>query len=506
MATVTIHHPDGTTLYRQTAEGTKLSDVIGLTNLDTPCGGKGRCGKCRVLAKGKLSPVSQQEETLLGETALKQNLRLSCLAQVMGDCEITLRKAQVVTAIQSEGIMRPFQLHPLFQRHGVAIDIGTTTLAGRLYSSDGILLAQATAANPQREFGSDVITRIEKSLAGQGETLKACILAGLNQLIAQLKEQSNLPEGEVDTVVLTGNTTMLYLLTGRNVDCLSHAPFEAEELFGRWAEKEEVNLTSAPKARIYLPRCISAFVGADITSALLASGIYNEEKSALLADIGTNGELALWHNGELHCCSTAAGPVFEGAAISQGMQAGPGAIDQVTWSEGKMRCHVLGESEAVGICGSGLIDALAVMVEQEIVDEGGAFVEEEDRYALTETVWLTQKDIRQLQLAKAALCGGMLTLLEVAKAPAEELNCLAIAGGFGSFLNLRSGAVMGLFPALLEPKAKVLGNAALAGASMILLRQEFLAESQAIATQAKTIDLSSNPIFTEHYMNTMAFE
>lgn len=251
---------------------------------------------------------------------------------------------------------------------------------------------------------------------------------------------------------------------------------------------------------------MSAFVGADITSALVASQICTRAESALLADIGTNGELALWHEGRLLCCSTAAGPVFEGAAISRGMQAGPGAIDRVTWDSGKLCCHTIADAPAAGICGSGIIDAAAVFCREKIIDETGAFTGEEAEYPLTPEVALTQKDIRMLQLAKSAICAGMLTLLEAEGIAAEGPHRLTIAGGFGSILNLHNAACIGLFPAELEGRACAIGNAALAGASMMLLRGEFQAQGTALAEMSETVDLSSSPVFMDNYVECMSFK
>ncbi len=505
MPQVKIYAPGGQVSTREVPAGTLLLHALD-GGVETPCGGHGRCGKCRVTAQGAVSKPAPQEEALLGAEALKSGVRLACLATVEGDCTVTLDADRAVRAISGDGIMPAFTPVPIFENYGAAVDIGTTTLAARLYGRTGALLAQAAAPNPQRVYGADVISRIEKSLAGDREPLAQCIRDGIDALLRQMENQSGVAPEAVDTVVLTGNTTMLYLLTARDVDCLSHAPFIADELFGRYAEPEELTLSAAPKARLYLPRCMSAFVGADITSALVASQICTHAESALLADIGTNGELALWHSGRLLCCSTAAGPVFEGATISQGMQAAPGAIDRVTYENGKISCHTIGNAPAVGICGSGIIDAAAVFCQNEIIDETGAFTDEEDAYPLTPEVSLTQKDIRMLQLAKSAICAGMLTLLETEGIDAEGPARLIIAGGFGSFLNLHSAAIMGLYPADLEPRAQAIGNAALVGASMMLLRGEYQQQATALAELSETVDLSSNPIFMDNYVECMSFE
>lgn len=505
MSNVTIYALNGQPIVHHVTDGTSLLQAIGMERLDTPCGGNGRCGKCRVRVDGQVSAPTQQEQDLLGADVLQGGTRLACLATVEGDCTVYLSANNAVQAIREDGLMPEFKLHPIFDHVGAAVDIGTTTLAAKLYVPDGTLLAQASAPNPQRSYGADVISRIEKSLAGERAVLAQCIRDGINELLVRMCAAGGVSGESIDVVLLTGNTTMLYLLKARDVDCLSHAPFEADELFGRWTEPKELTLTAAPQARIYLPRCMSAFVGADITCSLLASQIYTRQSSALLADIGTNGELVLWHKGKLLCCSTAAGPVFEGAAISQGMQAGSGAIDHVTWRNGAVHCHTLGDAPAVGICGSGIVDAVAVFCRQEIIDETGAFSDGAESCRLADHVSLTQKDIRMVQLAKSAICAGMLTLMEVGNIRAEALSQLVIAGGFGSFLDLHSAACMGLYPAELEQCAAAIGNASLTGASMMLLRREFLTESAALAEKSETVDLSSNPIFMDNYVEQMSF-
>ena len=474
--------------------------------VDMPCGGRQRCLKCKAAVSGGVSPMSEREAALLTAEEKAAGLRFACMAELTGDAVLRLSGGAAGDAILTEGAMPVFTRAPWGRQWGAAVDIGTTTLAARLYDRSGTLLAQAAAPNPQRVYGADVISRIEKSLAGGREALARCIRDGVDALLRQMETHVSIDADAVDTVVLTGNTTMLYLLTGRDVDCLSHAPFLADELFGRYAEPEELTLSAAPGARLYLPRCMSAFVGADITSALVASQICTRAESALLADIGTNGELALWHEGRLLCCSTAAGPVFEGAAISRGMQASPGAIDRVTWDSGKLCCHTIADAPAAGICGSGIIDAAAVFCREKIIDETGAFTGEEAQYPLTPEVALTQKDIRMLQLAKSAICAGMLTLLEAEGIAAEGPHRLIIAGGFGSILNLHSAACIGLFPAELEGRACAIGNAALVGASMMLLRGEFQAQGTALADMSETVDLSSSPVFMDNYVECMSFK
>lgn len=217
---------------------------------------------------------------------------------------------------------------------------------------------------------------------------------------------------------------MLYLLTQTDPDCLSHAPFAASRLFGETLAAGELGLPCL-HAQVYLPRCMSAFVGADITTALLASGICSKPDTRMLVDIGTNGEIALWHRGQLSCCSTAAGPAFEGAGLSMGMAGKTGAVDHVRVQDGALQAHVIGGGAPKGICGSGVIDALACLLELEQLDETGLL--EQDPAPVAPPVCLTQKDVRMVQLAKSAICAGLRTLLRVEGLCGADAAELAVA-------------------------------------------------------------------------------
>jgi uncharacterized 2Fe-2S/4Fe-4S cluster protein (DUF4445 family) len=253
---------------------------------------------------------------------------------------------------------------------------------------------------------------------------------------------------------------------------------------------------------VYLPPCISAFVGADTVCALLATELTKGE-TALLADIGTNGEMALWHGGRLSVCSTAAGPAFEGVGISQGMRGEEGAVDRVCSVNGRMHAHVIGEGAPRGICGSGLVDAAATMLDLEILDESGYL---EDACPIAEGVSVTPEDVRALQLAKSAIAAGLLTLLWEAGLSKEGALPLFIAGGFGTYLDRRNAERIGLLPRGLARNAVAVGNAALAGASLLLLDREAEAEALSLARRAHTVELATHPVFSEKFMEAMTFE
>lgn len=505
MLRLTILTPEGEETY-PIHEGAVLSDelrIFGHTP-DMPCGGRGQCGKCLVWAECGLDEPSQREREALSPAQLEQGGRLACCARITGDVRLRLTPPRTVSQICTEGVERPLGTDPIFTVLGGAVDIGTTTLAARLYSRDG-LLTTASAPNPQRDFGADVISRVGSAMEGKGGQLAVCVRQAISDLLRRLCEDAGRSTDELDTLVVTGNTAMLHLLTETDPSPLSAAPFEAKELFGCKIPAKELNLPGSPHCQVLLPRCMSAFVGGDITTALLASGLCERKDTALLVDIGTNGEIALWKKGELLCCSTAAGPAFEGANLSQGMQGAPGAIDHTEVVDGALKLHTIGDVPAVGICGSGVADLLACLLDMDILDETGLLDDGEDAWNLTDTVSFTQGDVRQVQLAKSAVRSGIETLLHQAGLDKEELSELAVAGGFGSFLSLRSAAAIGLLPPELESVCRVIGNAALSGAAMLLWDKKRWEESIRLADSARTVDLASSPFFLDQYVENMMF-
>ena len=451
-----------------------------------PCGGRGVCGKCAVRAEGSLCPPTEAEKAA--------GTRLSCQLVLLGDAEVWLRED---TGSVETGGSLPFLGNAMEGRFGAAVDIGTTTLALKLYDlKTGALLARDGTMNPQRSIAADVMGRIGAAMDGHLLRLRKLVTDSIGDLLENACRQAEISREQVESCVVTGNTTMLYLLTGRDPACLSAAPFLADCLFDRMDR-----LLDIP---VYYPPCMNAFVGADITCAVLDSGMHRHPETALLCDIGTNGELALWKDGTLYVTSTAAGPAFEGAGISCGCGSIPGAIDRVWTENGQTFVHTIGEKPAVGLCGSGLVDAVAAFLETGAIDETGAV--EEESLPLTEGVALLPKDIRAVQLAKGAIAAGIRTLLELAAISPEEIDTLYLAGGFGSHLRVASAAAIGLIPRELENRVIVLGNAALSGASRMLLNREEMLEARALALNAKHVNLGGNSRFNAHFIDAMLLE
>jgi len=452
-----------------------------------PCGGLGRCGKCQVHASGSLSPAPESGRCL------------ACQTTATGDVTITLQ-TPANERIITQGALPPFALNPWGQGFGIAVDIGTTTVAAYLYDLQvGDLLRCDSAPNPQSVFGADVITRMDKAEAGQGEALRKAITGCVAGLIASLGEGR-----DVSSAVITGNTAMFYLLCGHSPSSLLRVPFAMDQRFGCWADPLPLGLPS--DARVYLPHCIAAYLGADITTALLASGLFADGKvkngsPVMLADIGTNGEIVLCANGRLYACATAAGPAFEGAGISMGMTARDGAIAHITTNT----LEVIGGGEATGICGSGIVDGLAMMLDIGALDETGA-LEDGEAYRIPGTgVEITQADVRAVQLAKAAIHAGMRTLIHEAGLSPDQIAFLLIAGGFGSCIDPASAERIGLIPPGFAAKARAIGNAAGMGASMALLSSTSLEDTKAASSSVQIVELAANPVFMDAYIDCMMF-
>lgn len=481
MPELIIHTADGT--QRVPFEGERLLYEL-ISHLpdapDRPCGGGGVCGACRVIARGSLSARPD-----IGRRVL------ACQTYVTGNAEVWLPRRAVMTQIETRVPQLP-KAKGAKPGIGAAVDLGTTTIVLRLVdTATGDVLSTVSCENPQRVVAADVIGRIDSAVKGGLGMLTGMIGDCIDELEKKAFAQAKI-KGRADVRVIAGNTTMLYLYAGRDPEPLSHAPFAADCLFGH------------KQGRDMLPACMGAFVGADITCAILAAGICSQADTVMLTDIGTNGEIVLWHKGKLYCCATAAGPAFEGAGISCGVGSVPGAIDRAWVQDGGVAFETIGGEPACGVCGSGLIDIVAALLDAELMDETGAL--EDDEVILADGVTLTQQDIRQVQLAKGAISAGMQALMKRAGVTAADVKALYIAGGFGSHLNLAGAARIGLIPPELADKAQVLGNASLGGAQMLATDPEAWQESCRIAAMAQCINLAEDADFSDLFIENMMFE
>jgi len=455
-------------------------------SLAQPCGGRGTCGNCAVLSlSGAVSPPNAAE--------IRAGKRLSCQARLTGNCVVELPPPQRWTDIET-GMAEPAPGVPMAGRIGAAVDLGTTTIVARVYDlATGRALGQAAALNPQTAVAADVMGRISAALSGGLERLCALARDAVTGAVTEACAAAGV--SGADALTVAGNTAMLYLFTGRSPRSLSTAPFAADCRFGF----EE----PAGGASAYLPPCAGAFLGADLTCAALAAGLCDAQETTLLMDIGTNGELMLWHGGRLYAASAAAGSAFEGGEISQGLGGVAGAIDKVWVENGRLGSRVIGSGEARGLCGSGLIDAVAALLRLGRINHTGAM--DAPDALIADGVRLTAADVRALQLAKAAVAAGVETLLAAAGIPAARVARLILAGGFGSRLSVPNAAAIGLIPSALAGKARAVGNAALAGAAALLLDTRLREKAERIAKKVELVPLGGDAGFEKRFLAAMDF-
>lgn len=500
------------------AEGENLYSAIKRVphiNFNAPCGGKHTCGKCKVTARGELSQITDTESKYLTQTELDSGIRLACHTTVIGDCEIWLIGSEQMS-IQVDGLRSDVSdLTPvsgpdgLPTRWGVAIDIGTTTVAVYLCDLEKGMIASTDAfVNPQRAYGADVITRLGYIIDNQpagSQTLRAILLNALNDSIIRLCTRHKVNADEIGAAAIAGNTVMEHIAAGQDARGIANAPFTVSTLFGYGIPALEAGLAINPDASVYYMPCFAAYVGGDIASGLVAAGVDESQGITLFIDVGTNGEMGLGDKTGICLCATAAGPAFEGAHIECGMAGVDGAINEVWVDGGELRYKVIGGGKAQGICGSGLIDATAAMLELGILDETGRL--EENFYLDREhEIFVSPKDIRELQLAKAAVCGGILTLLDDAGLTASDITRVALAGGFGAHINRRSACRIGLIPPELEEKIVVAGNTAGMGAvSYLMCYSARERVSKVNGPLSRYLELSCNDFFMDAYIEQMMF-
>ncbi|MDZ7264853.1 MAG: ASKHA domain-containing protein, partial [candidate division KSB1 bacterium] len=417
---------------------------------------------------------------------------------------------------------------------GVAIDLGTTTIVGSLVDLlTGTVLAVAARSNPQAAHGADVISRINfcQSEPGGLRKLQSLAIQAINEIIEELGEKTGTKFREIYELSLAGNTIMNHLFLGVTPQYIAEAPYIPAYRRSQKFTAEELGLAMAPRGPVSTLPNISGYVGGDITGFILACNLHQRERITLGIDIGTNGEIVLGSKERLLCCATAAGPAFEGGQISCGMRAMEGAIDKFVIDEDQIFYHVIGDVEPRGICGTGLIDIVAEMRQAGIIDESGRilapdifsgphwlrkrivqnnknfdFVLANGENGARQTLKFTQQDVRELQLAKAAMAAGIEILMKELGITSDQIEEVLIAGAFGSYLNKYNALRIGLLPAMDPIKIKFVGNAASLGAKKFLLSERARQEAERIIDTTEYIELSARLDFQEIFAGKMFFE
>jgi uncharacterized 2Fe-2S/4Fe-4S cluster protein (DUF4445 family) len=592
-------------------------------NIDTPCGGKGTCGKCKILIKKGISTATLIEKNLLSEEEIKKGFRLACQAklfkdsiievpseirldfkrvffsnwkgdihciknnfslesnlkkvfldlekpslddqrsdwerikdglslkkienisnlkislQILKKIPILIRKAdfKITVTICNDEIIDIESGNTAKKSYGIAFDIGTTTVVGYLIDlGSGEELSAVAKTNPQVIHGDDVISRIGFAQQHKDdlEKLQKEIVITLNEIIRETTQKAEIDKSNIYETVIVGNTCMHHLFLGLNPINLASSPYipVIKENLSLKA-KDIPGLSLNPSANIYMLPNISAFVGADILAGILSTSMWREDKAVLLVDLGTNGEVVLGSEGKLWACSAAAGPAFEGSRIGSGMRAAEGAIDKVKIDNKFITYKVIEDGKVRGICGSGLIDLIAELLKLGLINKSGKLIDrEEGNSELSEEIrkriikgqkgnkfllvkgketengkpiYLTQRDIREVQLAKAAIFAGIKILLKEVNIPLEDIQEIFLAGAFGNFIDKKSAVRIGLLPNLPLKKIESVGNAAGRGAEITLCSNKMRKVGEEISKKVKYVELSSRSDFQEEFIKAIIF-
>ena len=606
-------------------EGTTILEAlesIGI-NINTPCGGKGICGKCKILINKGITAATPIEEKFLSEEEIKKGFRLACQTKLFKDTIIeipseirlnfkrifssnlkgdinriknnlslgtnlkkvfldlgkpslddqrpdwkrikdglsskkienisnlkvaveilkkipdVIRKSdfKITVTLQNNEIIDIEKGDTTKNSYGIAFDIGTTTVAGYLVNlKTGEELSAVAKSNPQVIHGDDVISRIgfTQKQKENLEILQREIVNTLNEIIKETTQRVKINRSNIYETVIVGNTCMHHLFLGldpSNIASSPYIPVIKESLSLKARDIPELALK--PSVNVYMLPNISAFVGADIVAGILSTSMWREDKIILFVDLGTNGEIVLGSKERLWTCSTAAGPAFEGARISAGMRAAEGAIYKVKIDNKFITYKAIKDGKVRGICGSGLINLIAEMLKWGLINKSGKLINREEcnpelseeirnriikgqkgnKFLLVKgketengkPIYITQRDIREVQLAKAAIYAGIKILLKEVNISPEDIQKILLAGAFGNFIDKESAIRMGLIPQLPLKKVESVGNAAGRGAEIVLLSEKTRKICERISKDIKYIELSSRPDFQEEFVEAMFF-
>jgi uncharacterized 2Fe-2S/4Fe-4S cluster protein (DUF4445 family) len=586
----TTRVPPGTTLF-------SAAHWIGLP-IDSTCGGRGTCGKCKVkLLKGSVE-VSTDDHHLLREAEIGDGWRLSCQARIYEDtvCEVPqlLRIPKAATmglsrlviidpnvvkvylelaepdledqrsdiirlrqALSAEGhdmsadvnllrglpqLLRDtdFKVTAVLagaelvavepgdtteECFGVAFDVGTTTLVGTLMNlKTGMAAAVKSTLNGQAPYGADVISRISHGMSGPGAIaeLQAAVVGTMNGILDDLYREAGVSAQRTYEAVVVGNSTMLHLLLGVDPAPIGVMPFTPAFIEALTVPVREVGLNIHPHGYVQTLPALGAYVGADIVAGVLATGVAREDRLRLFVDVGTNGEIVIGNSQRALATAAPAGPAFEGSQIRCGMRATDGAIEGVHLGASVDLQVIGGDIPAQGICGSGLVDAVAQLLNVGLLDHSGRMRSAEEApdhplsdrlimvdgvraFLLAEGVYLTQRDIRELQFAKGSIATGIKVLMDIFEVTADDLEEVFLGGSFGSYLNPESAKIIGLVPAVDVDKIIAVGNSAGEGAKIALLSYRERQVAYDLTTRIEYVELSGRADFNDSFVSVLAF-
>lgn len=524
--------------------------------IEAPCNAMGTCGKCKVkvVNLNAVSVVSSEGRHHLKPEESQAGYALACQTRVYEDIEVITENTasqNKTLKILSDGRSFSYDIKSNITKHfdgektrifagkavigeepgdtslqayGLSIDIGTTTLVTALINLlTGDEITSVSALNPQSLQAQDVLTRIKFASSPEGlEIMYNAITDELNRMIETVSKEAKINRQHIYEVIYSGNTTMIHLACNINPATLGRYPY-TPQIFGGYCIAAEM-LNISPFGLIYLPPVISAYVGPDITSGILASQLHKKRGITLFIDIGTNGEMVIANEGRLSATSTAAGPAFEGMNIACGMRAGKGALEYFKIEDsGEIKTHTIGDVEPTGICGSGLLDIAGELVKAQVIGANGKFITPEEgtysenlkkqmvikdgklSFEVTPQVFLTLRDIRQVQLAKGAIRAGVEMLLLSLNVKAEEVDSVEIAGSFGFHLREESLLNIGLLPKEFKGKISFVGNTSKTGGEAFLLNTDFRSSMNSLVKEIDVIELANQKDFDKVFIRELSF-
>jgi len=537
--------------------GSRLIDAARAAGIrmETPCDGAGTCGKCKAkVGREALQSLSGDAHKSLTMAERDAGWVLACQATVHGDLQVELDAFDSDgLQILSEGQGLAVELAPWVRKSydadagttqvlagdallatetgdttaaifGIAVDIGTTTLVTTLLDlRTGAEIGVTSSLNPQAIHAQDVLSRIKMGSKPAGlHKLHAELIEEISRQTTQLAFKAGVALANIYEAVFSGNTTMLHLATRTDPASLGKYPYTLSLSGGQHVKARDIDLGISPHGLVYLPPLFSAYVGADITSGILSTRLAEQPGVVLLVDIGTNGEMVLSVDGRLIATSTAAGPAFEGMNIACGMRASRGAVELVALGEDGIRVETIAGGDPVGICGSGLLDVVGELASKCGLDKNGRFqnngashshpwrdqwerLDGKPIFRIAGPVYLTQKDVRQVQLAKGAIRTGIEMLLKAAGIEAARVDRVLIAGSFGFHLRTVSLIHLGLLPKEFGDRVEFVGNTSKSGAEAFLLSRDAREEMKQIVAQVEVLELANDPAFEKAFVRSLQF-
>lgn len=481
--------------------------------ISAPCGGKGRCGKCGIQVLNGNTWISDEDKKIYSEEELDAGWRLSCCLYPTEELEVSVSQSDesLFEAVGETENTEESGTEESF--YHVAVDIGTTTIAMSLIGGEsGKVFHTVTSVNSQRAYGADVISRIQASVDGKKEVLKNSIQKDLQDSMDKLLKETGVSGEDVGKIVIGGNTTMGHLLMGYDCDTLGVFPFTPVNIDFIKGTEGILGTDRFGKKEVILLPGISTYVGGDIVSGMYAYDFTEKEDVCMFIDLGTNGEMGIGNKEKILVTSTAAGPAFEGGNITWGMGSVPGAICSVKLEGTEAEVKTIRDEAPQGICGTGVVETAAELVREEIVDETGALDEDyfDDGFPLAKTpdgkeIVFTQKDVREIQLAKAAVRAGVETLLLRYGIKKEEVSKVYLAGGFGYKLDTEKAIAIGMIPEEWADRIVAVGNSSLSGACKYLKDENGDKTIEKLVSISEEVNLSADKEFNEFYMNEMFF-